>query len=132
MLLSKLYKNGDYKMIVINTLNVGDTVYYVSKTLNYPRTKHTIVVDDVEYYRYDERYTYAINQRIVSGYVDTVVTGVVDQYDINPRQYYFYNDCGTLLDYAYDSSDTSFVNFSFLTMNEAEEFIKAQKAKDKE
>lgn len=111
-------------MIDINTLDVGDTIYHVTYKINFPRKKYTVMVDDIEYYRYDGTYSYEIEKMIVSGYVDMIVNGVVDQYDVTPRKYYFYNENGTLLEDYYCSDDNTFTEKSFLTMNEAEDYIK--------
>jgi hypothetical protein len=125
-------EKGKLNMIDINNLEVGDVVFYVSKTFNYPRNRYKMVDEHgVEWFRHDDTFIYKITKMIVSGYVDTVVTGTVCQSNINPREYFFYNEDGHLLDYTHDKTDQLFVTHTFRSELDAEQFIHEQKEKEK-
>jgi len=117
----------------INDLNVGDDVFLISKTASYPRKKYLFVDENgIEWFRHDDAFSYNIKKMTVAGFTDTVVTGIVNDDNIIPRQYFFYDENGKMLDYEYDDTDFLFEQNAFLSEEEAIEFINQSKEKDKQ
>lgn len=120
-------------MVDIDTLMIGDTVFYVSTQVNQPRNRHTMTDEHgVKWFRYDDLFIYKIKKMIVSGYVDHIIVGTVCPNEENLREYYFFEENGSLLDYCFDKHDTMFRDNSFLTLEEAEQFVNSQKEKERQ
>lgn len=118
-------------MINITNMNLGDTIYNVSKHLNYPRKKHVFVDDSGnQWFRYDDGFNYKIKKMKLVGYIEQVVTGIVDEFDVYPKTYYFCDENENLIEEKYDDKDTKFLNNSFYSIVEAEQFIKESKEMD--
>lgn len=115
-------------MIDITTLNIGDTLYHVSKKLNKPSPKIVMIDQDgIEWHRYEDHYKYNIEKLTVSGYVDTIVTGIIGDSYIPPRQFYMYGENGSVESEYYDFEDLFFTTKTFYTEEEAVEYIEKSK-----